>query len=140
MPRLRRAQTDIFEHQADASIAQAAPVQNTWYTVLDTIKNGIIYQALVVVADTNETLEMRITVDGNVLDGSVSATAGSSYFAVLQASADDELNLVLSTDTSNRPKIKDFVVQGRSIKIEVRKTTAAGTGTITARVKHAKIP
>ena len=121
------------EHQPDATLTQAAPVQNTWYPILNTTKNCRIYRIFVSVADTNETLEVKITIDGNIISGSVPATAGTSYYVYFSGYGN-----ALIIDTVDPIAAYAFLLEGRSIKVEVRKTTAAGAGTITARVKYAK--
>lgn len=129
--------TLTFQHQADALLSQAAPVQNTWYTVLDTVLNCRLIQFVYAVADTSETIQTRITIDGNVLLAGGAATAATVYTVCpsVSTTTGQELNILATSATI---QCRPFLLEGRSIKIEVRKTTAAGTGTLTAKAVYAK--
>jgi hypothetical protein len=122
-----------FQHQPDAHLVQLNPVQNTWYTILDTTLNCRLYSVSVLVWGTNETLEVRVTIDGEVLSGSLAATHTTYYYvhALLYAAgfAIDGNAFLIGNYTP---------FEGRSIKVEVRKTTAAGTGTLEGYAVHAK--
>ena len=122
-----------FQHQPDAHMAQENPVQNQWYTVLDTTREAKVYGLTVLVWTANETLEVRITVDGNVLTGSIEATHTTYYYVhhALYAEA-------LIIDGNVFLLMKYAALEGRNVKIEVRKTTAAGSGTLEARAVWAK--
>lgn len=125
---------ELPEHQADATLSQAAPVQNTWYTVLDTTKNVIVYGLGVSIGVANETIETRFTIDGQVIGTTgINCDFGDDYRALFRTIHDGNIELV--KDPLNIPA---FLIQGRSVKIEVRKTTAAGAGTLTARVIYGK--
>jgi len=132
-----RYEYPVPEYQPDAVLNQAAPVQDTWYTILDTTRNVRIVYGRFMVATTNETLEVRITVDGQVLVSSaLAATADTSYY--LNHTVDfwnpNDTGFTLAA-TNN---LLAFVLEGRSIKIDMRKTTAAGAGNLVARVRYAK--
>jgi len=119
-----------------ARIDQAAPVQNTWYTVLDTTLNVIVYTISVRVETTGETLEARITADGNVYTTSIAAVAATTYWIIAQH---PEPNLpVTASDYSGVSCAAQYFthIEARSIKVEVRKTTAAGAGNLRARVNY----
>ena len=126
----------VFEHQPDATLSQATPVQNQWYTVLDAKKGVKIYSVVILVWTASETLEVRVTIDGQVLVGSVEATHTTYYYvhhklyaAAASALAIDGNIFLLGHYTP---------LEGREVKVEVRKTTAAGSGTLDARVVYAK--
>lgn len=136
MPNIRKI-TFTPKHQPDSAIAQAAPVQNTWYTVLAETKNARIYTINYVVADTNETIETRLTIDGNTLVNSRAATAGTIYYITLNPFANTSSGPISSTSTDPTPS-RAFLVEGQSVKVEIRKTTAAGAGTLSCCVVHAK--
>ena len=73
----------MFEYQAPAVLNQAAPVQNTWYTILDTTPNVRIYDIVINVEDVDESLDVRVTIDGEILPmGSVVAAIHSTNYAV----------------------------------------------------------
>jgi len=125
-----------FEHQPDATLSQEAPVQNQWYTVMDSKKNCRIYAVTVLVWTTGETLEVRVTIDGQVLVGSVDATHTTYYYVhhKLYAAAASALAI-----DGNVFLLGQYApLEGREVKVEVRKITASGTGTLEARVVYAK--
>ena len=122
-----------FEHQPDAHLAQENPVQNTWYTVLNVTRDCKVYAVTVLVWTTNETLEVRVTVDGQVLVGSIAASHTTYYYVHHQLYAE-----ALAIDGNVFLLGKYSPLEGRSIKVEVRKTTAAGSGTLECRVNYAK--
>jgi hypothetical protein len=131
------ARVQVFQHQASATLSQASPAQNTWYTILDTTKNCRLYAVLVVIATTGEDLEVRITIDGQTITGAFSAGAGANYSVSM-----DEWDATNLQAANGRYMIwgSGGVLEGRSIKVEVRKTTAAGAGTLSGLVIYAKIP
>lgn len=122
-----------FELQEDATLAQAPPVQNTWYTILDTTLNVRIYGVDIKVEDDNETLQVRITVDGQTKTGSKACTADTSYDVRFPYTGG-----VLIIDSTIRMDYSTFMIEGRSVKIEIRKTTATGTGTLRGRAQYGK--
>ena len=137
MPETKNTAPLIFQHQPDAYLDQAAPVQNTWYTVLDTVKNAVVYMIVSLIATTNETIEMRLTVDGNVITAVPAAyTADSNYYARISGLVAG--NIVNSTTLYNLMSYGPLFC--RSVKVEIRKTTAAGAGNLSCRVFYGKIP
>jgi len=122
-----------FQHQADATLSQASPTQNQWYTILDTTLNAFVYAIAVSVATTGETLEVRLTIDGQTLTGSRAGSAGTVYGITISPETG---NLALDAYPLYVGFINQF--QGRSVKVEVRKTTASGTGTLSGRVIYGK--
>jgi len=125
---------EIPEHQPDATLDQATPVQNTWYTVIDET-NARIYMANVTVQTLQETLHAKLTIDGNVYeDSGIAGVAGDPYYLRLNGIGG-------LWDTTNLDTILSGggYVEGRAVKLEVRKTTANGTGNLQGRVTWAKI-
>jgi hypothetical protein len=122
-----------FMQQLDAVLSQVEPMQNQWYTVLETTKDCRVYAVTVLVWTANETLEVRITVDGKVLTGAVGATQTTYYYVHHQLYGSG-----LTIDGNMFLLGKYTPLEGRSIKVEVRKTTATGSGTLEARVIYAK--
>jgi len=122
-----------FQHQPDATLVQLAPVQNTWYTILDTTSNCRLYSVSVLVWTTGETLEVKVTIDGQVLTGTLAALPTTYYYCDLLL-----YMAGLSIDINGLLIGKYTPLEGRSIKVEVRKTTAAGTGTLEGRAVYAK--
>ena len=130
---LEIASVGMFEYQAPATLNQAAPVQNTWYTLLDTESNVRIYHICVGVEDTNETLEVQITIDGETIAADDEAcTHSNTYHAWIFPNAinrTDLVKLIIHT-TTDVSIYKGFLIEGKSVKVEVRKTTAAGAGNL----------
>ena len=122
-----------FKHQPDAVLSQLEPVQNQWYPVLETSRECRLYSLTILVWTASETLEVRVTVDGVVLVGSVSATHTTYYYVHHQLYASG-----LTIDGNIFLLGKYTPLEGRNVKVEVRKTTAAGSGTLDARVVYAK--
>lgn len=125
-----------FQHQADATLNQAAPVQNTWYIVLLTKAYVRLISVQVAIAVAVETLDVRVTIDGNVLVGTqAAAVVGTQYYAYPHEWATDSLAM----DNSNSEiRFKAFLFEGKNVKVEIRKTTALGAGALSGRVVWAK--
>jgi len=122
-----------WEHKPSASLDQASPVQNTWYTVLDTTTNVKIYWITMKILATNEDLEIRITIDGTTMTGSqAGAVAGTTYFVFLNEANE------LAVTTTGYNAAKYAALEARSIKVEVRKTSANGSGNLQGEVVYAK--
>ena len=124
----------VFEHQAHATLSQANPVVNNWYTVLNTTSNVRLYAICCRVADTAETLQVRLTIDGQTLTDSFEATADTTYYNYLRFT---DADLWFQT-TTYLVGVYTYI-EGRSVKVEVRKVTNAGAGTITGRVVYARL-
>jgi len=123
------------EQQPDADLAQAAPVQNTWYTVLDTTPQARIQAIAVRVDSTGETVEVRLTIDGVTIEGSAALPADTTYYAdVLTGLFSTTFVLTVTQQQTGRA----FLIEGRNVKVEIRKTTAAGAGTLRGRVCYGK--
>ena len=125
----------VPEHKPGAYLNQNSPVQNTWYTVLDTTRNVRIIHIGYRVNTTGETLEMRLTLDGNVFSNTINATAGSWYYVALDSLSTSSLHINL---TSEMMPNRTFLAEARSAKLEIRKTTASGTGSIQVYVQYAQ--
>jgi len=125
-------QLETPKHQADATLTQAAPVNGTWYTILDTTKNALIYAIVAEVATTGETLEVKVTIDGQTYTGSVAHAADTAQFWFL--------NMEGAMNSNTSPYMAGIYapLMGRSVKVEIRKTTAAGAGNLIGRVTHGK--
>jgi len=124
----------VFEHQAPAILNQAAAIQDQWYTVLDTTRNVRIYVFYARMDTADETIEGRITVDGQtILVTAINLTAGTTYFARRAADPTAE---TLYWDNVMTQKETPFLLEGRSILIEIRKTTAAGANNLRALVAY----
>lgn len=85
---------------------------------------------------TNETLQIRLTKDGQVIESNASAaTAGTVYYTQLKEGINALLLLITTTSTL---AYRYSLTEGRSVKVELRKTTAAGAGNLKGCVIYAK--
>jgi len=124
-----------YKHQSEEASSQAAPVQNTYYTILDTVLNCKLISVNVSVALAGEDLQVRITVDGNVYVSDAVAVGIGADFMVEHAPTITALQkfTLTAVAVTNVP----FLEEGRSVKVELRKTTAAGAGDLSWRVRYA---
>ncbi len=124
-----------YAMQDDAVLAQANPVQNQWYTVLDTKENVRIYSIVPLIWTADETLELKVTTKNRTFTGSVNATHTTYYWAFLMM-----YGAGLDIAASPTKQLAGFQapIEDPSVKIEIRKTTAAGTGTLECRVVWAQ--
>ena len=128
----------MFEYQAPATLNQASPAQNTWYTILSATEHVRVDSIGIGVEDTNETLEVRITVDGETINVASGAAANHStdYYIFMQTRAISQ-DFVMQISTSiDYPARRAFTIEGYNVKVEVRKTTATGTGNLVGVVTY----
>jgi hypothetical protein len=122
-----------FEHQPDVSVSQAAAVQNTWYTALDTTANVRVYNVLIKCAAAAEDLELKITIDGQTLTGQKAGSADGVFCYAIIGELTDGLTMQVTPDPS---ATRAFLIEGRSVKIEYRKTSNVGASTLYCRIKY----
>lgn len=120
------------QHQANAILNQANPVQNTWYTVLETV-NARIYFITLKVDDTGEDIEVKLTIDGQILTDSGTCAAASLKHVYIGSYTEK----IWIWDTAVLALWNTFF-EGRIIKFEIRKTTNNGNGNIHGNVTWAK--
>jgi hypothetical protein len=124
----------------DAVLAQATPVQNTWYTVLNTTTGKVrLYGIGVRVNTTGETLEVCVTIDGVMLflTAGVACGAGTEYYCSKNfATGGTTGGPYLSLGTTAVSFMLNGFVDCKSLKVQIRKTTASGTGTLYGRVTY----
>ena len=132
---MNKASKYVPEHKPGAYLNQSSPVQNTWYTVLDTTRNVRIIHIGYRVNTTGETLEMRLTLDGNVFSNTINATAGSWYYVALDSLSTTSLHINIASEMMPN---RTFLAEARSAKLEIRKTTASGTGSIQVYAQYAQ--
>jgi hypothetical protein len=125
----------MFEYQAPAVLNQAAPVQDTWYTVLDTVSNARVYQAGMNVEDTDETLEVKVTLDGITI-GTVAIAATHSTAYYLYWVFDPITRTTKISLSTTFQHARSFLLEGHSVKVELRKTSANGAGNLTGIVMY----
>ena len=129
----------VFEHQPDAILNQAAPVQNTWYTVLEET-NVRVNMIAISIATTGEDLEVQITRDGelDVCLAGVTVNPAASHRAYLATYNYGNRTIVGASGGTQMAMINSFF-EARSVKIEVRKVTANGAGNLSAAVDWDKM-
>ena len=131
----------VFTYQTPATLNQAGPVQNQWYTILPTTTNAAIYHICVMVATQAEDLELRITIDGQTIEGGANSAAGADMQCLIFLSAITLTNkismVVAASDFNDNQGIR---LEGRSITVEVRKTSAVGAGNLYGIVSYGKMP
>ena len=123
---------EMFTDQPDKTFSQASPVQNTWYTVFEK-NNCAIRASEFAVATIGEDLEVKMTIDGGT-----ARTAAASAAATVKYHLTRYEGAVRLTSASPEAYRGEFHWQGKHIKIEMRKTSANSTGTLSARIKWAK--
>ena len=107
--------------------AGITPVQNVWYTVLDTINNVRIKTIQPMQTSTEaavETIGCRVTVDGIVMANAESSTGSGVKVAVRLTPTADSFT-TLTVPSFNAGTYVDFT--GKRIKIEAAQSTAVGT-------------
>ena len=131
------AYTVVPAYKTPAVLNQAAPVQNTWYTVLDTTLNCCVISIAALVATADETLEVKATVDGVTIAAvSLAATFNTTYYVKLLTT---ETGGYLQLQASDGYAVyRAFLFEGRSVKVEIRKTTATGAGNLKCCVVYAQ--
>lgn len=124
----------LFKNKAVENGSQAAPVQNTWYTAVDLKGWHQLISLMISVATANEDLEWRLTSNGVTLDAiGATCVAGTSYMGYLYPATAGELNCRIQSLTAlDQP----YLWQDLDLKIEFRKTTNTGAGTISWRIKY----
>jgi hypothetical protein len=117
------------------TLTQAAPAQNTWYTLCDLYNVTVVNPVCLVIQTTGETLEIRYTIDGVVSNAATQvAVAATQYTAHLNTSYNGQLFVLI--DTINPKGFGMEWFSAHHIKVEVRKTTAAGGGTLQAGLAY----
>ena len=139
MPRVLRAEADVFKQQADATLSQANPVSGTKYTVLDTTKNvrikSITARCTWTVQPTP--LEIHLTIDGILYTAEyIDPISLTDYITQFRSySGLLLLTIIDAMYTYGAP----FLVEGRTVKIEAE-ITGGTVSNLFSRVKYAKIP
>lgn len=128
----------IYEYQAPATLnrAGATVVQDTWYDILPATDNVMIYRVGVGVATTGENLECQFIVDGETIGAmaSVGCALNTDYEAVLVPRAinrNDNIQIIARRDF-NEP----MLLEGKSVQVQVRKTTNNGNGNLCGIVMY----
>jgi hypothetical protein len=131
----RSAKQEIVQLTSGALLNQAAPVQNTWYTLCDLAKKRIrVFEISFTVAAVGETLQLELTIDGQVLNlVDQVAVATTPYFPALTVDYNGAI-MYNSNTTTSKIEYRCFLIECQRLKIRLRKTTAVGAGNLQASV------
>lgn len=125
-----------WQHQADAVLNQAAPVQNTWYTVLAATEDVRVVACSIRVETANETLEVEMVIDGVTYIANQLAVAATTYTMGISGNpVSDTLNSSLTAVDIYRA----FLIEGQNIRLRIRKTTALGAGNLKCKLVWARL-
>jgi len=126
-----------YQQQADVNFNQAGAVQNTWYTVLNTL-NGRLEYIRVGCTVANETVEFRATIDGTIKLGANNCNFGSLYEILPDLAAINNLNFDGTATNYLAYRGLAGILEGHRVLIEVRKTTNAGASALVCTMIHHK--
>lgn len=122
-----------WKQQFPVETVQANPVIDTWYTLLDTSEDIRLIITSFYVATTGENLQVRLTMNGELFTGNAAACAPDTRF-FMAFSGYNGLPEITGTDFM---PYKPFIVENTGLKVEIRKTTANGTGNLIGLVSYA---
>ena len=130
----------MFEYQAPAVLNQAGPNINQWYDILPETENVRIYRIGCGVLLANETLAVQILIDGQVIDGVgfVCAFGVDHYAYMYSAGIGRTDNIYLSNVVADEMH-KAFMIEGRVVQVQMRKTTANGAGNLSGIVMYGQL-
>lgn len=121
--------------QPDATLDESPPTSGLKYTVLDTVKNARIIGVSVNVTWTVQPtpLQIHITIDGETTGGGFTDPVSTTFYfgSISPGSAN-----IISVSDVDRTAYRAFLIEGKSIKIEVE-TTGGTVSNMSARVKYA---
>lgn len=124
--------------QTLATLNQAAAVQNTWYAILDTTTNVRLYYVIVQMDTLAEDIAVRITIDGQVFTGSqAAAVAGTPYYWYVRPNA-TSIGAVPVNTVYPMLYQGGGMLEGSSVKVECRKTTANGANNLKGATMYAR--
>lgn len=121
--------------QPDALLNQAAPVQNTWYTVLTTLGYTFIDFIVIAIQTTGETIFIEVIIDGITKVTEIAAVAGTNYTMSYNIGTlyPDSYGSNAVGSTINHVRL-----MGHAVRVRVRKTTALGAGNLQCHVKYSE--
>ena len=133
----------VFEYQPPGVLNQAAPVNGTYYYILGTAlvpaEKVRVYQAAVNVEDNDETLELEIVLDGEIIQPvSLACTHSTAYWAYIDTEPIARVERVRIANSQDPIRYRAFLCEGYEVQIRVRKITAAGAGNLTGIVTWGK--
>jgi len=128
-----------FKQQADAELTQNNPSNTTLYTVLATTKNvriiGISFNITWAVTQPTA-MRVYITIDGlTIISGIGAPVSGTSYHVDMVS---DNVLISMPATTTDNAQIRAFLLEGRSVKVEVEVDWAVTQPTpLFCRVRYA---
>ena len=128
----------VPKHQTDETLSQNNPVSTTFYEAFSTKKNVRILSAAfrtgATTAGTVSRMDVKMTIDGVEINAPlVPPTANTWYYLHPQPSS---VNMELN---SNNPALyRDMLIEGKSIKIEVKVTWTVQPDPLEARIVYQK--
>jgi len=127
---------EVPEHQANATLNQAAPVSGTRYTILDTTKNARILKVSIHCTWTVQPtpLELHITIDGQALTFAQTNPVSTQRYRPIFSPNNVMVNC---DDGGTDATIPAFFIEGRSVKIEAE-ITGGTVSNLSGTVRYAK--
>lgn len=126
----------MFEYQTPGVLNQAAPVQNTYYPILPETKLVELWGISINIEDADETLQVRLTLDGEILlSQAFAATHSTNYFIRRSLDAINQM-AGLTIAATAYDQYRGPFLEGHTTMVEVRKTTALGAGNLTGIVQY----
>lgn len=119
--------------QEEGRVSQTL-TQNVWYPVVDESGYCVVQAVNFSQAVANEDLEIRITTDDFTETVSYTAVAGTNY----QLDIDTTTSAIVFKVASATSGLRSWLFAGRGVKVEVRKTTAAGANATACKVVYSK--
>ena len=117
--------------EVDLYLDQAGAVQNTWYTVLALTTGGVAIRSISpAITVANETVELEIFKDGNILTASAGLVVGNRYMVANRVYSAQPV-CVAGADIQT-----GYLWQGHSLQVWIRKTTNLGAGNLQCRLKY----
>lgn len=129
----------ISKYQAVATVAAVGAIQNEWQWVLGTgntagveatnVENVRIYDISTHMTVANETIEIKITIDGQTIDNIANGVAqdhSSEYQWYKSPIAISGIDSVYAYKAAPQNITKAFLVEGSNVSVAIRKTTATG--------------
>lgn len=118
----------------DAALSDVAMTQNIWVTVLE--EKNVRVRLIAFKQDTaQEDLEVKITTENGIETLTQTAVAATPYFIMISYGADNTSNFTITATPAEITR-QAFMFECRSLKIEIRKTTAAGANKTACVVNH----
>ena len=137
MPRVIRAEADVFKQQPDGWLIKAEPDDNTLYPVLEAKKNVRIIGAVVKCIWSVEPIavELVMIVDGKTYVFIKNSPATDTWYGAIEIDVSDALDTQMDITVMTK---QAFLVEGRLVMVDMR--VLGGTvSNLSGRVKWGQI-